>query len=79
VTESKKLESREQVLDWILEQVETFNIPLETFADVRPTPKPPKIAFRNANGESWDGQGELPEWLRRAVNAGQSMDHFNVG
>ncbi|AAP85905.1 DNA-binding protein (plasmid) [Cupriavidus necator H16] len=25
---------------------------------------------------SWDGQGEMPDWLRRAVNAGQSVEFF---
>ncbi len=25
-------------------------------------------------GQSWDGTGEYPDWLQRAVNAGQSID-----
>ncbi len=28
---------------------------------------------------SWDEQGEMPDWLRRAVNAGQSVEFFRVG
>ncbi len=36
------------------------------------------IRFRDAAGHSWDGRGDLPEWLQRAVNAGQSPDHFRI-
>ncbi|WP_427306282.1 H-NS family nucleoid-associated regulatory protein [Cupriavidus sp. H39] len=34
--------------------------------------------YRNAMGQSWDGQGEYPDWLQRAVNAGQSIEFFRV-
>ncbi|EON20563.1 H-NS histone family protein [compost metagenome] len=34
--------------------------------------------YRNALGQSWDGQGEYPDWLQRAVNAGQSIEFFRV-
>ncbi|CAJ0783506.1 H-NS histone family protein [Ralstonia chuxiongensis] len=34
--------------------------------------------YRNAEGQTWDGQGEMPAWLQRAVNAGQSIEHFRV-
>ncbi|MCY1332015.1 hypothetical protein D9M69_176960 [compost metagenome] len=36
------------------------------------------IRFRDANGHAWNGVGTLPEWLQRAVNAGQSIEHFRV-
>ncbi|WP_439669839.1 Histone-like protein H-NS C-terminal domain-containing protein [Cupriavidus necator] len=37
-----------------------------------PAPAPPPVVcYRNAAGQSWGGQGEMPEWLRRAVNAGR--------
>ncbi|WP_423194601.1 H-NS histone family protein [Cupriavidus sp. H18C2] len=36
------------------------------------------IRFRDASGHAWDGVGALPEWLQRAVNAGQSIEHFRV-
>jgi DNA-binding protein H-NS len=32
--------------------------------------------YRNADGRTWDGQGDMPDWLKRAVNAGQSAEHF---
>jgi DNA-binding protein H-NS len=44
-------------------------------------PKPAagaRVLYRNALGQSWDGQGEYPDWLQRAVNAGQSIEFFRV-
>ncbi|MDF3882738.1 H-NS family nucleoid-associated regulatory protein [Cupriavidus basilensis] len=40
---------------------------------------PARPLYRNAMGQSWDGTGERPEWLQRAVNAGQTIDFFRVG
>ena len=36
------------------------------------------VLYRNALGQTWDGIGEPPDWLQRAVNAGQSMDFYRV-
>ncbi|AEI82085.1 hypothetical protein CNE_BB1p06650 (plasmid) [Cupriavidus necator N-1] len=44
-----------------------------------PPAPPPVVCYRNAAGQSWDGQGGMPDWLRRAVNAGQSVEFFRVG
>jgi DNA-binding protein H-NS len=34
--------------------------------------------FRNASGDTWDGSGDMPEWLKRAVHAGQDIDFYRV-
>ncbi|WP_454040429.1 H-NS family nucleoid-associated regulatory protein [Cupriavidus metallidurans] len=44
---------------------------------MRPTPA--AVRYRSADGQSWDGEGAMPDWLRRAVNAGQTVEHFRVG
>jgi DNA-binding protein H-NS len=36
------------------------------------------VAFRNANGDTWDGLGDMPEWLKRAVHAGQDIEFYRV-
>ncbi|MCY0853618.1 hypothetical protein OMK73_07270 [Cupriavidus sp. D39] len=36
------------------------------------------IRFRDADGHAWNGVGELPDWLQRPVNAGQSIEHFRL-
>ncbi|WP_404995067.1 histone-like nucleoid-structuring protein [Cupriavidus pauculus] len=38
----------------------------------------PRALYRNAMGQTWDGTGEYPDWLQRAVNAGQSIDFYRV-
>lgn len=38
----------------------------------------PRVLYRNALGQTWDGSGEYPDWLQRAVNAGQSIEFFRV-
>lgn len=37
------------------------------------------VLYRSADGQTWNGRGELPDWLQRAVNAGQSIEFFKVG
>ncbi|SAK72836.1 H-NS histone family protein [Caballeronia temeraria] len=53
----------------------------------RPMPQLPLIPhsaeggapiFRNANGDTWDGLGDMPEWLKRAVHAGQDIEFYRV-
>ncbi|SOY68362.1 conserved hypothetical protein [Cupriavidus taiwanensis] len=47
-------------------------------AGAAPKPAGARPLYRNAMGQSWDGQGEYPDWLQRAVNAGQSIEFFRV-
>jgi DNA-binding protein H-NS len=34
------------------------------------------VMYRDAYGNTWDGQGDKPAWLARAIYAGQNIDHF---
>jgi DNA-binding protein H-NS len=34
--------------------------------------------YKDAEGHAWNGVGALPDWLQRAVNAGQSIEHFKT-
>ncbi|WP_354674029.1 H-NS family nucleoid-associated regulatory protein [Cupriavidus alkaliphilus] len=49
-----------------------------------PPPPPPSaetplvVCYRNAAGQRWDGQGEMPDRLPRALNAGQSKEFYGV-
>ncbi|TWG85962.1 DNA-binding protein H-NS [Cupriavidus gilardii J11] len=43
-----------------------------------PASKAGTVLYRNALGQSWDGTGEMPDWLQRAVNAGQSAEFYRV-
>ncbi|AUT60127.1 MULTISPECIES: H-NS family nucleoid-associated regulatory protein [Paraburkholderia] len=36
------------------------------------------VRYRSPFGETWDGNGAMPQWLSNAVSAGQSPEHFAV-
>jgi DNA-binding protein H-NS len=57
------------------EQAETAAAIPKT-ASTQPVPTPGHIQYADAAGNSWDGAGPMPEWLQRAVHAGQSVDFF---
>ncbi len=57
--------------------------PVVAASEAAPVPAPapapaPARRYRNAEGQVWDGEGPMPAWLLRAVNAGQSVEHFRV-
>ncbi|MNT40625.1 H-NS histone family protein [compost metagenome] len=80
---------RAEAIRWIQAQMADYGLTMEELAAAgcfdppAPPPPPPPIArpvcYRNAEGLTWDGQGEMPDWLRRAVNAGQRVEFFRIG
>jgi DNA-binding protein H-NS len=75
---------RDRIVAYLRHRMEEFGIKPE---DLAPDPAPEASAppkkqgvdrYRSAAGDRWDGEGEMPEWLRRAISAGQSIDHFEV-
>lgn len=36
------------------------------------------VKYRDARGNSWDGEGRAPQWIVQATSAGQSLEHFAV-
>lgn len=34
--------------------------------------------YRDASGNTWDGEGAAPQWVIQARSAGQSLEHFAV-
>ncbi|RFU48710.1 H-NS histone family protein [Paraburkholderia sp. DHOC27] len=75
---------RDRIVAYLRHRMEEFGIKPEDLApDAEPKTSTPSKAqgadrYRSANGDRWDGEGEMPEWLRRAISAGQSIDHFEV-
>ncbi|MDR5735357.1 H-NS family nucleoid-associated regulatory protein [Caballeronia sp. LZ025] len=45
---------------------------------VMPQSRGDQPVFRNASGDTWDGVGDMPEWLKRAVHAGQDIEFYRV-
>ncbi|WP_459570026.1 H-NS family nucleoid-associated regulatory protein [Cupriavidus sp. 8B] len=48
------------------------------FAATQPNPSSGTVRYRNAQGQGWDGRGAMPDWLQRAIHAGQTVEHFRV-
>jgi DNA-binding protein H-NS len=73
---------RDRIVAYLRHRIEEFGIRLEDLAPEPVATAPLKVQgadrYRSANGDRWDGEGEMPEWLRRAISAGQSIDHFEV-
>ncbi len=78
---------RAEAIRWIQALMADYGLTMEELAatgcfDPPPPPPPSPIArpvcYRNAEGLGWDGTGEMPDWLRRAANAGQSVEFFRV-
>ena len=73
---------RADAIRWIRAQMLECGLTMEELEAAgcfAPPPSPRSVCYRNAEGLSWDGTGEMPDWLRRAVNAGQTVEFFRVG
>jgi DNA-binding protein H-NS len=66
------------MIAYLRHRMEEFGIKPEDLAAVLASEPLAQKAerYRSATGDSWDGQGEMPQWLRQAISAGQSIDHF---
>jgi DNA-binding protein H-NS len=70
-------QARERLILWIRRRMEEFGITLEALeAALIADAAVPK--YRDAFGHEWDGTGDRPDWLTRAINAGQDIEHFRV-
>ena len=76
------LRRRAEAITWVRLQIARYGL---TYADLAAAGVFPsrqqkrlKVRYRSADGQTWDGEGEMPDWLQRAVNAGQSAEHFRV-
>lgn len=80
VAESRQ---RAEAILWVRTQIAVYGL---TYVELKAagcfdvtTPREGPVRYRNAQGQAWDGQGKMPDWLQRAVHAGQSVDFFRVG
>jgi DNA-binding protein H-NS len=75
---------RAEAITWIRIQMAQHGLSLADlqaagcFAESPPPPTPGAVRYRNAHGQGWDGRGAMPDLLQRAVNAGQTVEHFRV-
>ena len=82
VIEHLEGEARERLILWLRRRMQECDITMEALQHALEQDSEAmreavrKIRYRDAWGNTWTGEGEQPEWLRRAVAAGQSVDHF---
>jgi DNA-binding protein H-NS len=71
---------RDSMIAYLRHRMEEFGIRPEDLAAVLASEPLAQKAerYRSATGDSWDGQGEMPQWLKQAISAGQSIDHFEL-
>ncbi|MBB5447614.1 MULTISPECIES: H-NS family nucleoid-associated regulatory protein [unclassified Paraburkholderia] len=69
---------RERMIAWIRRRMDDHGITLEALAESLEADANAVAAvlYRDAFGNKWDGRGDKPAWLARAIHAGQSIDHF---
>ncbi len=68
-------QARERLVLWIRHRMDEYGISIEDLAAAISADEAiPK--YRDAYGNTWDGTGERPDWLTRAINAGQDIEHF---
>ena len=71
-------QARDRLIAWIQHRMDEFGITVDalrrSLAEDEQSARATR--YQDAMGNVWDGQGDLPEWLRRAVASGQSIDFF---
>ena len=71
---------RDSMIAYLRHRMEEFGIKPEDLAAALANESLAKKAerYRSATGDSWDGNGEMPQWLKQAISAGQRIEHFEL-
>lgn len=83
-SDAQRLRERADAILWVKTQMAKFGLHLSDLEQAGCFARPPLdkpaelVRFRDAQGHTWDGCGDPPDWLQRALNAGQSIAHFLI-
>ncbi|TDN58869.1 H-NS histone family protein [Paraburkholderia sp. BL10I2N1] len=71
---------RESMIAYLRHRMEEFGIePDDLAAAIASEPvKQIPARYQNATGDTWTGDGEMPQWLKQAISAGQRLEHFEM-
>lgn len=71
---------RESIVAYLRRRMDEFGIKPEDLASAiaRDQPTQKGARYRSATGDTWNGEGDMPQWLKQAISAGQSIEHFEV-
>jgi DNA-binding protein H-NS len=69
---------RDSMVAYLRHRMEEFGITPEALASAMASDEleKSKARYRAVTGETWSGEGEMPQWLKQAISAGQSIEHF---
>lgn len=71
-------EARERLIVWIRRRMAEFGITPQALAESIQQDRDLAPRYRDARGNEWNGQGEMPSWLKAASNAGVSPEFFRI-
>lgn len=71
---------RDSMIAYLRHRMDEFGIKPEDLAAALASESMAKKAerYRSATGDSWDGKGDMPQWLKQAISAGQTLEHFEL-
>lgn len=69
---------RDSMIAYLRRRMDEFEIDPDDLAAAlaNEQSKQAKVRYRSATGDEWSGDGTMPQWLRQAISAGQSLEHF---
>jgi len=69
---------RDSMIAYLRHRMEEFGITPDKLASALASDESEmtNARYRAVTGETWSGEGEMPQWLRQAISAGQSIEHF---
>jgi len=87
MADSKKIEAKHALIAEFQERAASLGLSLveatgrgrrgpRKSSGAAPAPRP--IKYRDANGNSWQGVGPRPAWLKEALDKGATLDDFKV-
>jgi DNA-binding protein H-NS len=83
-------EARDRMIRFLRRRMDDWNISMDDLKRSLSADKAPAGAgmdpifddnvtqYQDVFGNSWDGQGEQPVWIKRALSLGLNLDHFRV-
>jgi DNA-binding protein H-NS len=72
---------RDSIIAYLRHRMEEFGIKPDDLASALASgqfERTEVARYRSATGDEWNGDGEMPRWLKRAISAGQSIKHFEL-
>lgn len=71
---------RDSMIAYLRHRMDDLGISPDDLASFLTTPpaRSDTARYRSAGGDTWSGEGEMPQWLKQATSAGQSVGHFEL-